>query len=50
MILPTLIKGGEMLVLPGFEPVAVLQAIQDYKINCMMLVPTMISIRGKVYP
>lgn len=42
MILPTLLKGGEMLVLPGFEPVAVMQAIQDYRINCMMLVPTMI--------
>lgn len=31
-----------MLVLPGFEPEAVLRAIQDYRINCMMLVPTMI--------
>lgn len=42
MILPTLIKGGELLVLPGFDPGTVLQAIQDYRINCMMLVPTMI--------
>jgi fatty-acyl-CoA synthase len=42
MILPTLIRHGEMLVLPSFEPVAVMQAIQDYRINCMMLVPTMI--------
>jgi len=42
MILPTLLKGGELLVLPGFEPVAVMRAIQDYRINCMMLVPTMI--------
>jgi fatty-acyl-CoA synthase len=31
-----------MLVHPRFDPLAVLQAIQDYKINCMMLVPTMI--------
>lgn len=42
MFLPTLLKGGTMLVLPGFEPVAVMQAIQDYRINCMLLVPTMI--------
>src|SRR3546814_19389760 len=31
-----------MLVLPAFDPPSVLQAIQDYRINCMMLVPTMI--------
>lgn len=42
MFLPTLLKGGTMLVLPGFEPVAVMQAIQDYRLNCVMLVPTMI--------
>ena len=42
MFLPTLLKGGTMLVLPGFDPVAVMQAIEDYRINCMMLVPTMI--------
>ena len=42
MFLPTLLKGGTMLVLPGFDPVAVMQAIQDYRINCVMLVPTMI--------
>jgi len=37
-----LLKNGTMLVLPGFDPVQVLQTIQDYKINCVMLVPTMI--------
>lgn len=42
MFLPTLLKNGTMLVLPGFDPVQVLQTIQDYKINCVMLVPTMI--------
>ncbi|SEQ43232.1 fatty-acyl-CoA synthase [Solimonas aquatica] len=42
MFLPTLMRGGSMLVLPGFEPVAVMQAIQDHRLNCMMLVPTMI--------
>ncbi|MET0283486.1 MAG: AMP-binding protein [Polyangiales bacterium] len=42
MILPTLIKQGTLMIQPGFDPVAVMQAIQEYKINCMMLVPTMI--------
>lgn len=42
MFMPVLLRGGTMLVLPGFEPVAVMQAIQDYRINCMLLVPTMI--------
>jgi fatty-acyl-CoA synthase len=42
MALPTLLKGGTLMVLPGFEPVAVMQAIQDHRINCMLVVPTMI--------
>jgi fatty-acyl-CoA synthase len=42
MVLPTLLKGGTLMVLPGFEPVAVMQAIQDHRINCMLVVPTMI--------
>ncbi|MTD54739.1 AMP-binding protein [Amycolatopsis pithecellobii] len=42
MFLPTLLKYGTILIHPGFDPLAVLQAIQDYQINCMMLVPTMI--------
>ncbi len=42
MFLPTLLKGGTMLVLPNFDPVLVMQTIQDYRINCVMLVPTMI--------
>ena len=42
MFLPTLLKNGTMLVLPGFDPVTVMQAIQDHRINCVMLVPTMI--------
>ena len=42
MFLPTLLKGGTMLVLPSFDPASVMQAIQDYRINCMLLVPTMI--------
>ena len=42
LFIPTLLKNGTMLVLPGFEPLAVLEAIQAHRINCVMLVPTMI--------
>jgi fatty-acyl-CoA synthase len=42
LVLPTLLRGGTMLVLPGFEPVAVMSAIQDFKLNCTLMVPTMI--------
>lgn len=42
MFSPALLRGGTFRVLPGFNPVEVLQTIQDYRINCMMLVPTMI--------
>lgn len=42
MILPTLIKQGTLMIQPGFDPVAVMEAIQKYKISCMMMVPTMI--------
>ncbi|MCW1430946.1 AMP-binding protein [Novosphingobium sp. JCM 18896] len=42
MFLPTLLRGGTMVVQPGFEPVAVMENIEKYRINCMMLVPTMI--------
>lgn len=39
---PVVLKNGTMVVMPGFEAGAVLKAIQDYKITCTMLVPTMI--------
>jgi fatty-acyl-CoA synthase len=42
MIMPALLKGGSLLITPGFEPVTVMKAIEDYRINCTMLVPTMI--------
>jgi fatty-acyl-CoA synthase len=41
-VLPSLLKQGTILIQPGFDPVAVMQAIQEYKINCMLVVPTMI--------
>lgn len=40
--LPTLMAGGSMVVLPGFEPGAVLAAIERYRINATMLVPSML--------
>jgi fatty-acyl-CoA synthase len=42
MFLPILLKGGSMLVLPGFDPLEVMRTVQERRINCMMLVPTMI--------
>ncbi len=42
MIMPTLLKGGTIQIHSGFDPLAVLQAIQEYRINCMLVVPTMI--------
>lgn len=39
---PTLMRGGSLVVLPAFEPGAVLEAIEKYKITSTMLVPTMI--------
>jgi fatty-acyl-CoA synthase len=42
MVIPTLLKQGTILVHPTFDPLKVMQAIQDYRINCMLMVPTMI--------
>ncbi|MBV1691268.1 AMP-binding protein [Novosphingobium sp. G106] len=37
-----LLKGGYMVVVPGFEPVAVMQAIQEHRITSVLMVPTMV--------
>ncbi len=42
MFMPALLRGGTFLVLPRFDPVQVLETIQQRRINCIMLVPTMI--------
>jgi fatty-acyl-CoA synthase len=42
MVLPTLLKQGTILIHPSFDPLKVMQAIQEYRINCMLVVPTMI--------
>jgi fatty-acyl-CoA synthase len=43
MVLPSLIRGGSLVVLSGFEPLAVMQAIRKHEITCVLLVPTMIA-------
>ena len=42
MFMPALLRGGTFLVLPRFDPVQVMEMIEAHRINCMMLVPTMI--------
>ena len=42
MVLPTLLMGGTILVLPSFNPLEVMEKIQTHQINCMLVVPTMI--------
>jgi fatty-acyl-CoA synthase len=41
---PTLLRGGSLVVLPGFEPDRVLDAIGRHRITATMLVPTMIYV------
>ncbi|OHV58790.1 MULTISPECIES: AMP-binding protein [unclassified Pseudofrankia] len=42
--IPVLLRGGCLVVLPGFEPGAVIDAIEKYRISATMLVPTMIYV------
>ena len=42
--IPTLLNGGSIVVLPGFDPGLVLETIENYKITATMLVPTMLYI------
>ena len=39
---PTLLKGGELIVLSGFDPAQVLRTIEEEKISATMLVPSML--------
>ena len=39
---PTIVKGGEMVVLAEFDPAEVLETIEEQKITATMLVPSMI--------
>jgi fatty-acyl-CoA synthase len=40
--MPTIVKGGEMVVLSKFDPAEVLRVIEEQKITATMLVPSMI--------
>lgn len=42
MFMPALLRGGTFLILPRFDPLQVMEMIEAHRINCMMLVPTMI--------
>ena len=37
-----LVRGGSMVVLPGFDPVGVMQAIAQHRITSVLMVPTMV--------
>ena len=41
---PTLLRGGSIVVLPGFDPGKVLEAIEKHRITATMLVPTMLYV------
>lgn len=42
--IPTLLRGGSIVVLPHFDPKQVLAAIEKYRITATMLVPTMLYV------
>jgi fatty-acyl-CoA synthase len=42
MFLPTLLRGGSMVIMRSFDPLKVLQTIEARRITCALLVPTMI--------
>ncbi|MEY4161060.1 MAG: hypothetical protein RLZZ136_1681 [Pseudomonadota bacterium] len=37
-----LLKGGSMVVLPGFDPVSFMQAVEQHRITSVLMVPTMV--------
>lgn len=42
MFLPSLVKGGTVTILPQFDGQMFLRTIEKYRLNCTLLVPTMI--------
>jgi len=42
VFMPTIMRGGSIVVLEGFDALKVLQAIEEFRITCILLVPTMI--------
>jgi len=41
---PTLLKGGSLTVLPGFDPEKFMQTVEKHRITATMLVPTMLYV------
>ncbi len=42
VLTPILVRGGSMVVQPGFNPVAFMQAVEKYRITSVLMVPTMV--------
>jgi fatty-acyl-CoA synthase len=42
--MPTLLRGGSIVVLPGFEPTKFLETVEKFRISATMLVPTMLYV------
>jgi fatty-acyl-CoA synthase len=42
VFLPTLLRQGSIVILSGFDPLRVMEAIERHRITCVLLVPTMI--------
>lgn len=42
LLVPVLLRGGCLTVLAGFDPLTILRTIEAQRINCILLVPTMI--------
>ena len=42
MLTPLLIKNGSMFVLPAFNPVSFMEAIEKHRITTTLMVPTMV--------
>jgi fatty-acyl-CoA synthase len=41
---PTLLKGGSLTVLPGFDPETFMRTVEEHRITATMLVPTMLYV------
>ena len=41
-VVPTLVRGGTVVLLEGFDPATYLQAVQDHRVNYAFAVPTML--------
>ena len=44
LLMPTLIRGGTVRMLPGFDPLRLIDCIARDQINCTLLIPTMVYV------